>query len=100
MPEALILEFEGIGRTEYDQVNEKLGIDMATGAGEWPAGLLTHAAGTSDEGTFVVQEVWFSREAQASFMAARLGEALASVGVPAPIRVTWTKLVAYQSPCE
>src|SRR5712691_3479399 len=55
-----------------------LGIDMHTGQGDWPAGLLSHAAGTADDGTFVVAEVWSSRADQDAFMASRLGTALAA----------------------
>jgi hypothetical protein len=45
MAEALILEFTGVSEAEYAAVNKHLGIDMQTGQGDWPAGLLSHAAG-------------------------------------------------------
>ena len=45
MPAQLILEFEGVTTKEYDAVNAALGIDPATGAGDWPDGLQVHAAG-------------------------------------------------------
>ena len=48
MAEGLILEFDGVGRGQYEAVNERLGIDMSTGAGEWPDGLLYHAGGAKD----------------------------------------------------
>ena len=54
MPEALILEFTGVSEAEYAAVNKHLGIDMQTGQGDWPAGLLSHAAGEADDGTFIV----------------------------------------------
>ncbi len=98
MAEAVILEFTGVGEDEYDAVNGKLGIDPVTGTGDWPKGLLTHAAGTSETGTFVVLEVWDSRQAQAEFMHSRLGEALAAGGVTSPPKVTWVPLRAYQNP--
>jgi hypothetical protein len=94
MAEALILEFDGVGQTEYEAVNGQLGIDMVTGAGDWPAGLMLHAAGTADSGAFVVTEVWSSREAQAEFMATRLGAALAAGGITSAPRITWIPLVA------
>jgi hypothetical protein len=94
MAEQIVLEFEGVGRDEYDAVNGKLGVDPATGDGDWPAGLLLHTAGTTDRGTFVVTEVWTSREAQAEFMQSRLGEALAAGGVTAAPTVTWVTLLA------
>ena len=46
MAQALILEFIGVGKADYDAVNGKLGIDMDAGSGDWPAGLLMHAAGS------------------------------------------------------
>ena len=45
MPEALILEFAGLNDADYAAVSGNLGIDMETGKGDWPAGLLSHAAG-------------------------------------------------------
>jgi len=98
MAEGIILEFTGIGKTEYDAVNGKLGIDMDAGTGDYPDGLLMHSAGTSDEGTFVVSEVWSSRDAQAAFMNDRLGAALAAGGITAQPKVTWFSLIAYQTP--
>src|SRR5438874_6007619 len=82
MPEALILEFTGVTEAEYAAVNEHLGIDMHTGQGDWPAGLLSHAAGTADDGTFIVAEVWSSRADQDAFMTSRLGAALAAATWP------------------
>ena len=98
MPEALILEFTGVTEAEYAAVNKHLGIDMNTGQGDWPAGLLSHAAGTADDGTFVVAEVWSSRADQDAFMASRLGTALAAGGVTAYPKVQWVPLVAYHQP--
>jgi hypothetical protein len=54
MAEAVILEFEGMGQREYDAVNRELGIDMSTGEGDWPEGLLMHSGGMADEGALVV----------------------------------------------
>ena len=73
MSEALFLEFTGLGEAEYAAVNRQLGIDMHTGEGDWPPGLLLHAAGSADDGTFIVTEVWSSRADQEAFMQARLG---------------------------
>jgi hypothetical protein len=98
MAEALIYEFTGVDKQQYDAVNEKLGLDSAAGTGDWPAGLLSHIAGSADDGTFVVSEIWASREAQDEFMNARLGAALADVSVPAPSKVTWVSLIAHVNP--
>ena len=45
MAEGLILEFEGVGREQYEAINGRLGIDMESGQGDWPAGLVFHAGG-------------------------------------------------------
>ena len=79
MPEVLILEFSGVTEAEYASVNGHLGIDMHTGEGDWPPGLISHAAGLGDDGTFVVTEVWNSRADQAAFLE-RLGAALGRLG--------------------
>ena len=98
MSEALILEFTGVTEAEYAAVNKHLGIDMHTGQGDWPAGLLSHAAGTAEDGRFIVAEVWSSRTDQDAFMASRLGTALAAGGVTAYPKVQWVPLVAYHLP--
>lgn len=96
MAAGLVLQFpSGVGQKEYEAVNSKLGIDMKTGQGDWPAGLLSHTAGPSDEG-FIVVEVWQSQEAQASFMDSRLGPAFAAVGLPQPSRIVWFDVVGNQ----
>ena len=81
MAAALILEFEGVTEKEYRAVNDALGIDPTTGAGDWPDGLVSHSGGLNDDGHLVVMEVWDSPEHQARFMEGRLGEALAKGGV-------------------
>lgn len=95
--EVLILAFEGVGEAEYDAVDRELGIDMRTGTGDIPDGLLVHAAGMADDGKLVVTEVWSSREVQGAFMGSRLGPALAACGVTATPTVTWVPLIAFQT---
>jgi hypothetical protein len=97
MAEAVLLEFDGVGRDEYDAVNKELNVDMTTGGGDWPVGLQMHAAGVDDTGTFSVYEVWESREAQATFLQTRLAAALAAGGVTSQPKVTWVPLFAYQT---
>ena len=97
MPEGLILEFEGVGRAQYEAVNARLGIDAATGEGDWPDGLIFHAGGAK-AGGWVVFEVWESREAQARFMSERLGQAIQEGGISGPpARIEWLELVAHRS---
>ena len=97
MPAGLILQFAGNGLEEYDRVNAQLDIDQQSGMGNWPAGLLSHAAGMSDGG-LVVMEVWESREAQGRFMQERLGPALQKGGITAAPTVTWVDLVSFHQP--
>jgi hypothetical protein len=90
MAEALILEFRDADPALYDTVNSILGLDPATGAGDWPAGLVSHTAGEHLDGNGItVFEVWESRDAQDSFMGSRLGPALGQAGAPEPARVEW-----------
>ncbi len=96
MASELILEFEGVTTKEYYAVNKELGIDAASGEGDWPDGLVAHSAGLNENGHLVVIEVWDTPEHQAKFMEGRLGEALAKGGVTsAPSSITWIELVAH-----
>jgi hypothetical protein len=94
----IVYEFKGVDKQQYDAVNEKLGIDIAGGTGEWPAGLTSHAAGTATDGGFFVMEVWDSKAQQEAWMAGRLGEALGAIGVPAPVRVSELDIAGYATP--
>lgn len=98
MPAGLILEFEGVDQSHYDAVNEKLGLDAGSGSGDWPDGMISHSAGHTDDGKFAVVEVWDTPDHQAAFMETRLGPALAEVGVPEPVGVTWIELIAHHTP--
>src|SRR5436309_1332362 len=94
MAAGLILEFEGVGREQYQAVNDRLGLDMTTGEGDWPEGLLFHAGGAKPGGG-VVMGGWESQEAQQRFMEGRLGRALQEGGVSEPpSRVEWIDLAA------
>ena len=94
----LMLRFRGVGVQDYHAVNERLGIDVATGSGDWPQGLVTHVAGIGDGGDLVVAEVWESRDAQMRFMQGRLGTALADAAVPEPAAAEWVDLEAHVTP--
>jgi hypothetical protein len=95
MAEALILEFDGVGVEEYERVNGELGIDMRSGEGDWPAGLLMHT-GAAKPGGFMVFELWASKDEQERFMEGRLATALRQGGIEGPpARVEWLDLVAH-----
>jgi hypothetical protein len=99
MPSQLILEFEGVTVKEYNAVNAALGIDPETGSGDWPDGLVVHAAGLNEGGDLVVTEIWDTPEHQARFMEGRLGAALVEGGIEGPpTSVTWIELVAHHTP--
>ena len=98
MSEALFFEFAGVSVDDYNAVNAILGLDPATGGGDWPAGLLSHTGAAGTGGGFIVFEVWDSQESQAAFMASRLGPALGQSGVPEPTRVEWLSVVGHYSP--
>lgn len=93
MADALVLEFEGMGVEAYERVNGHLGIDMHTGEGDWPQGLLFHSAGTKPGG-FFVYEVWSSQAEQEAFLEGRLGEALEKGGAGQPARMEWLGLAS------
>jgi hypothetical protein len=99
MAAGLILEFEGVSLDHYKAVNAELGIDSATGEGDWPDGLVSHSAGLNENGHLVVMEVWDTPEHQARFMEGRLAEALEKGGVTdGPSSITWIELEAHVSP--
>jgi hypothetical protein len=89
MSEAVILEFSGVSAEQYQAVNQVLGIDYATGAGDWPDGLLTHTGATTAGGGLLVFEVWDNQASQQAFMSSRLGPALGQNEMPAPSRLEW-----------
>lgn len=92
MAEVVVIEFTAPGAVEiYRRVNDLLGVDPATGSGDWPAGLLSHVAGEAGD-KLVVVEVWESKAAQEEFMATRLGQAFGQANVPQPTRVEWFAL--------
>ena len=89
MPDTLILEFSAPGAVDlYNRVNTALGLDPASGSGDWPSGLLDHV-GSGDGDALVVVETWQSKADQERFMHERLEPAFRETGIPAPTRVMW-----------
>jgi hypothetical protein len=52
MTQSIILEFEGVGKDDYDKINKILGIDLVTGAGDWPPPLLNHTGAVKANGAW------------------------------------------------
>lgn len=97
MAELLILNFDGVDEADYAKVNAELGLDPHTGAGDWPAGLISHITGMSDGHGYVI-EVWESQQAQADFMNSRLGAAMGAGGITAVPEVTWAHVIGHHNP--
>ena len=98
MSDALILEFRNASPELYSSVNAILGLDPASGAGDWPEGMVSHSAGEHSDGNgLTVFEVWESQEAQEAFMGSRLGPALGQAQVPQPTRVEWFSVLGHHS---
>jgi hypothetical protein len=96
MPDAIIWEFDGVGRGDYDAVNEKLEIDSA-GTDDWPDGLIDHTS-AEKPGGLVVFEVWESKDMQERWFAEQLGPALQAAGVTTPpTRIEWFEVIAHAS---
>lgn len=95
MSDALFYEFTGVSADDYNAVNAILGLDAATGRGDWPAGLLSHTGAATANGGFIVFEVWDSQESQRAFMDSRLGPALGQAQVAEPARVEWLSVVGH-----
>ena len=97
MAYGITLAFEGVTEDQYWAVNDKLGINQ-DGSGDWPDGLQSHTGGPTENGGWVVNEVWATKASQEAFMGGRLGAALGQVGLPAPSQIIDSELVNYQTP--
>jgi hypothetical protein len=97
MAELVTVEVEGFDESDYKQVNQNLGLDMYSGTGDMPAGMLANAAGPMQGGWKVV-EVWVSRADQENFLHSRLGAAMQQAGATSQPKISWFPLVAYTTP--
>jgi hypothetical protein len=83
----LIMQFDGVGEKEYDDVMRVLGMrspGAQDGANDWPKGIISHTAGNAGTGWCVV-DIWESQAAFDDFFGSRLGPALEKVGtLPQP----------------
>jgi len=84
MAVGLVMRIPGVGSDKYDAIMEELGLPLGNG-GDWPEGIISHAAGSAPDGTWTVVDVWESQEAFDRFLASRLGPAFEQVGgMPQP----------------
>jgi hypothetical protein len=83
---AMLLEWSGMGESEYLSLIERLGL----GSRMFP-GAIAHVAGPTDDGWRVV-DVWDSQEAFDRFWAEKLQEASTEVGIEAPSVSVWPVL--------
>ena len=67
MPVGMLLEIPGATSEQYDALNREMDMTQQT----LPDGLVSHVAGEGD-GTFVIFDVWVSREAFEGFVQERL----------------------------
>ena len=95
MSYGLVLLFEGVSEKDYWAVNEKLGISR-DGVGEYPAGMMFHTGGPTQDGGWAVIELWKSKATHQAFMGSQLGAALSASGVPAPTQMIETETVNEQ----
>ena len=79
------MRLDGVTQQDYDAVMTELGLGTPNVEEneQWPDGLISHTAGTTESGWFVV-DVWESQEAFDSFFAERLGPALQKANVQPP----------------
>ena len=80
MAVALVIEFPGTTREQYDKVMKSVGLDNTT---EPPPGALLHLAGPTENGWEVI-DVWESRADFDKFLADKLGRAVQEAGITPP----------------
>ena len=87
MAVGLVMQFRGggVGPDQYEAVMNQLGLPLGDVGGDWPEGIISHAAGSTQDGTWIVVDVWQSQEHFDRFLASRLGPAFqAAGGLPQP----------------
>ncbi len=78
---ALVIEFPGVSREQYDRTMRDLRLDGADP--ESPRGMLLHIAGPA-EGGWQVVNVWETRADFDRFLDSDLGRALKNAGISTP----------------
>jgi hypothetical protein len=77
MAVGLVMTFQGLGAQRYDAIMRELG--LTAGGGNWPDGIISHAAGATQDGWCVV-DVWESQERFDRFLNGRLRPAFDATG--------------------
>jgi hypothetical protein len=75
----LWIGFEGGTQEQYEAVNAEMGVEQSP-----PEGLIFHAAGPIEEGSWSVIDFWESRAQFDRFQQDRLGPAVQALGDEAP----------------
>ena len=89
MAEMVVIEFEAPQAVRiYNEVNKIIGWEGEPNSDVWPAGLISHSAGSADNKLIVV-ETWDSQADQEKFMQSALAPAFKEANVPPPTRIEW-----------
>jgi len=88
---AVFIEFQEATLDQYDEVNEKMGLDPG-GAG--PPGLLFHWVTATDDG-IRVSDVWEDRESFERFAEEKIGPYAREVGISSPPQISFAEVHNY-----
>jgi hypothetical protein len=81
-----VMQFSDVGIDSYNNVMKHLELESPGVSGvenDWPAGIVSHTAGATEQGWCVV-DIWDSQEQFDAFMQSRLGPAMGKAGLPEP----------------
>jgi hypothetical protein len=89
----IVMEFAGMNAGQYEAVMDELGLRSETSS--WPNGIISHTAGFTSDGMFVV-DVWNSQQNFDAFVQNRLRPAFEAVGgMPQPRVITFDVYNSY-----
>jgi hypothetical protein len=84
MSVGLVMRFTGVGADKYDEVMRELDLPLHDNDNaNWPAGIISHVAGATQDGWCVV-DTWDTQAAFDKFMTDKLGPITQKLGLPAP----------------
>jgi hypothetical protein len=73
----MIMDLEGMTTEQYEAVNEAMGLHE----NNLPQGLISHAAGPTEEGGLLIVDVWDNEEDLGRFVQEQVGPAMQQAGV-------------------